>query len=345
MINLLIDITDKRIKDQLIIENERKYRELSESLEKIVETRTFNLKRSEERYHRMIDEVQDYAILLLDVDGNVLNWNKGAEKIEGYREEEIIRKNFRTFYLPEDREKKLPDHLLARAVATGRAMHEGWRMRKDGTKFWGSIVLTALHDDQNNVIGFSKVTRDLTERKLSEIQLKQYAIDIENQNKKLEEFVYVASHDLQEPLRKILTFADLLERNIDDKEAIKRNLEKITSSAQRMSALIKDILKYSRLTKTDEFAVETNLNQIFDEVLESYSLLIDQHKAIIKKTNLPTINCIPVHIYQLFSNLLSNAIKFCNTIPVIHISSGKLSDDEIYAHHLDVGKIYYKIKF
>lgn len=344
-LNLIIDLTEKKLKDQVIIESEKKYRELSESLERIVESRTLNLKKSEERYHKMVDEVQDYAILLLDTEGNIINWNKGAEKIKGYTEKEIIGKNFRNFYLPEDRERKLPDQLLARAVTTGRAMHEGWRMRKDGTKFWGSIVLTALHDDQNNVIGFSKVTRDLTERKLAEMQLKQYASDIENQNKKLEEFVYVASHDLQEPLRKILTFADLLEKKIDDKEAVRKNLSKITQSAQRMSNLIKDILKYSRLSKTDELMVQTDLNAIFEEVMESFSLLIQQHKAVVKKTNLPIINCIPIHLYQLFSNLLSNSLKFSDTTPVINISSQKISENEIYRLNLDHGKVYYKIKF
>src|SRR5580704_355085 len=121
------------------------------------------LRKSEERYHKMIEEVEDYAILMLNREGIVQNWNKGAEKIKGYKESEIVGKSFRLFYLPEDREKKLPEKLIEEAVRNGKAIHEGWRMRKDGSKFWGSIVITALHDEERNVIGFSKVTRDLTE--------------------------------------------------------------------------------------------------------------------------------------------------------------------------------------
>src|SRR6185295_17569078 len=113
----------------------------------------------------------------------------------------------------EDRERKLPELLINQAIEKGKAMHEGWRVRKNGTVFWGSIVITALHDVDDNIIGFSKVTRDLTEKKLADDQLKQYARDLEFRNKELEQYAYVASHDLQEPLRKIQTFAELLEKN------------------------------------------------------------------------------------------------------------------------------------
>ena len=125
------------------------------------------LRNSEERYHRMVDEVEDYAIILLDNHGIIQNWNRGAEKIKGYSEKEIVGKSFSTFYLPEDVENGLPTRLLNLATIEGKALHEGWRKRKDGNRFWGSTVLTALHDAEGNVIGFTKVTRDLTERKLS----------------------------------------------------------------------------------------------------------------------------------------------------------------------------------
>src|SRR5690606_5601664 len=131
---------------------------------------TSSLKESQELYHKMIEEVQDYAILLLDRNGFILNWNKGAEKIKGYSEKEILGKNFRIFYLDHDRKSKLPERLIEQALQTGRAMHEGLRLRKDGTTFWGAIVITALHDENNNIIGFTKVTRDLTEKKIAEDQ-------------------------------------------------------------------------------------------------------------------------------------------------------------------------------
>ena len=143
------------------------------------------LRISEERYHKMVDEVQDYAIIFLDNDGIIQNWNKGAHKIKQYQESEVIGQHFRMFYLPEDRLGKLPEILLQQAIQHGRAIHEGWRMRKDRTRFWGSITLTALHNDQKQLIGFSKLTRDLTERKMAEDQLKHFASELQISNEEL----------------------------------------------------------------------------------------------------------------------------------------------------------------
>lgn len=109
----------------------------------------------------MVEEIQDYAIVLLDVDGTILTWNKGVEKIKGYNHIEIIGQNFNIFYLPQDRQYNLPQDLLNLAAKEGRARHIGRRVRKDGTIFWGSILITALHDEENNVIGFTKLTREL----------------------------------------------------------------------------------------------------------------------------------------------------------------------------------------
>ncbi|HTB05809.1 MAG TPA: PAS domain S-box protein [Bacteroidia bacterium] len=113
----------------------------------------------------MIEEIEDYAILLLDVNGTVMTWNKGAERIKGYKSEEIIGKNFSLFYTQEDREKKLPEKLIALATLKGKAIDEGWRMKKDGTRFWGSILITGIHDENKKLAGFSKITRDLTEKR------------------------------------------------------------------------------------------------------------------------------------------------------------------------------------
>src|ERR1044071_6106964 len=107
-------------------------------------------------HQRMIDEIQDYAIILLDIDGTILTWNKGAEAIKGYKEEEILGQNFRIFYLPEDRRVGLPEQLLETARREGRARYTGKRIRKDGAIFCGSMLLTAIHDDDGEVIGFTK---------------------------------------------------------------------------------------------------------------------------------------------------------------------------------------------
>jgi PAS domain S-box-containing protein len=117
--------------------------------------------RLEYLHKKMIDEIQDYAIILLDRDGTILSWNPGVERIKGYKQDEIVGQNFRIFYMPQDRQAELPEQLIELAIKEGRARHIGRRVRKDGTIFWGSILITALHDENNEVIGFAKLTREL----------------------------------------------------------------------------------------------------------------------------------------------------------------------------------------
>lgn len=121
----------------------------------------------EKLHKKMIAEIQDYAIILLDIDGTILSWNLGAAKIKGYQEHEILGQNFRLFYMPQDRQAGLPEQLIELAKKEGRARHIGRRIRKDGTIFWGSILITALHDDDGNVIGFTKLTREVGENEIS----------------------------------------------------------------------------------------------------------------------------------------------------------------------------------
>ena len=205
-LNMLVDITEARRADSELKEKENQLRELNKNLQEIASEKSSELKNvnkalqnNEDRYHKMIEEVEDYAILFMDRNGIIQNWNKGAEKIKGYKDYEIIGKSFRLFYLPEDNQRGLPDRLLHEARTKGKAVHEGWRVRKDGTCFWGSIVITDLHDANDNIIGFTKVTRDLTERKIAEEKIKLYSQELEFQNKELEQFAYAASHDMTEP--------------------------------------------------------------------------------------------------------------------------------------------------
>ena len=123
-------------------------------------------KKLEQLYKKMIEEVQDFAIILLDNDGTILTWNMGVEIIKGYKADEIIGQNFNIFYLPQDRQEGLPERLIAHARKEGRAKHIGRRVRKDGTTFWGSILITALHDDEGNVVGFTKLTRELRDNEI-----------------------------------------------------------------------------------------------------------------------------------------------------------------------------------
>jgi PAS domain S-box-containing protein len=155
-------------------------------------------------YHKMIEEVEDYSILLLDTNGIIKNWNKGEEKIKGYSSKEIINKRFHIFYSKEDRKAKLPDMLLDQARKEGKATHEGWRLRKDGTRFWGSVVITSIHGKDNQVIGFSKVTRDLTERRKLEENILKAVINA--QEKERNEI----SEELHDNVSQLLTTSQLL---------------------------------------------------------------------------------------------------------------------------------------
>lgn len=270
--------------------------------------------KNDERYHKMIDEVEDYAILMLDRDGIIQNWNRGAEKIKGYKEEEIIGKSFKIFYLPEDQQNKVPELLIKTATEQGKATHEGWRVRKDGSVFWGSIVITAIHDDKDgSVIGFTKVTRDLTERKKLEDQLKRYARRLEVQNNELEQFVYIASHDMKEPLRKIIMYNSMVEQVLegtDVGEKIRVYLDKSVNAASRMEQLINDLLAYSKTSLDEDGFEDVDLNHVLKDALDAYEERLADVNGKVSVGRLPVICAIPFQMRQLFDNLVSNAIKY-----------------------------------
>ncbi len=318
-INIFQDFTSLKKTEMALLESEARYRHLAESLEKKIEEKTLDLirkteelKKSEERYHKMVEEVEDYAIILLDKEGIIRNWNKGAEKIKGYKEEEIVGKSFSNFYLPDDRSKGLHTSLLELARRSGKAIHEGWRMRKDGTAFWGSIVLTALHNNEGEVIGFSKVTRDLTERKLAEDTLREYTTQLEFQNKELEEFSYAASHDMKEPLRKIIFYNNHLWENAADKlsEREKDYLGRSINAAKRMKSLIDDLLEYSKATMVQQGLEPVDLNALVEEIIHSYKDVIEQHDVSVSSAKLPTVSGVSFQLRQLFDNLISNSLKY-----------------------------------
>ena len=133
----------------------------------------------------LFGEVEDYAIFMLDVKGTILSWNRGAQKIKGYSATEIIGKNYRIFYTAEDKESKLSDRLLADAREHGKTSYEGWRVKKDGTRFWGSVTITALHDSDGSIRGFLKVTRDLTDKKVAEDSYSNYVVELKQKNEAL----------------------------------------------------------------------------------------------------------------------------------------------------------------
>jgi len=286
-----------------------------------------SLRKSEERYHLMVEEVQEYAILYLSAHGIIENWNAGAEKIKGYKAEEIVGKYFAVFYPENDQKNKLPEKLLQLAIEKGKAVHEGWRLRKDGSLFWASVVITAIHNKQDEIIGFSKVTHDLTERKKADDTLKLNALELEQKNNELEEmnkelqsFAYISSHDLQEPLRKIQTFASqIMEKESEClSENGKDKFRRMQNAAQRMQTLINDLLAYSRTNSQERVFIKTDLSQIIKEVKEDLTEELEQKNAVIEVEKTSEVDIIAFQFKQLLYNLISNSLKFSNPeVPIV----------------------------
>lgn len=330
-------------------------------LEQKVEERTRELaqlnealKTSEQRYHQMVNEVQEYAILYINKDGVIENWNKGAEKIKGYDAEEIIGQNFSVFYTEQDRQINLPQVLLEKAKTIGKVVQEGLRRRKDGSTFWANVVISAIHDEAGNVTGFSKVTHDLTERKEADDKIKQNAEQLELKNRELEKmnaelqsFAYISSHDLQEPLRKIQIFsARILEKEYENlSERGKDHFQRMQLSANRMQTLIQDLLTYSRTNVTDRNFVKKDINDIIDEVRADLTELIHEKQARIEVQDLCEVWMIPFQFVQMMHNLIGNALKFSRDEinPVIKISCKDVKGQEAGIEKLIPEKHYCQI--
>ncbi|OQP44665.1 hypothetical protein A4H97_09900 [Niastella yeongjuensis] len=336
-------------KNNALEETTRELKEINQQLE----LRHEELRQSEERYLRMTNEVEDYSIILLSKDGYIENWNKGAEKIKGYTADEIIGMHFRLFYTYSDQQHGLAEKLLEEAKQDGKSTFEGLRVRKDGSTFWAYTVLTALHNDKNDIIGFSKVTRDLTKQKLTEDQLKMYAEQLEQKNRELERsnselssFSYVASHDLQEPLRKIQAFGNLIQArdvaNLSDTS--KDYFDRMVKAAVRMQNLIDSLLEFSRTTTARKNFESTDLNALLDEVKKELAHRIDEKKATIISAHLPTMTIIPFQFRQLLSNLISNSLKYSreDVTPVIEITSAYVKARQLHEKGAIPGKDYFR---
>lgn len=268
------------------------------------------LRQSEERFAKMVAEVKDYSIILLDVNGCIANWNKGAERIKGYSAAEAVGQHFSIFYTAEDREKRLPWKLLEEAMQNGRAINEGWRVRKDGSVLWALVTITALYDETNNVIGFSKVMHDLTLREAEAAARKEASV-LEARNKELEQFAYIASHDLQEPLRTVSNYITVLEEdNAAELSADAQGyIRSIARASDRMSSMVTALLEYSRLGAQRQ-RKETDLKKLAEEVRDSMSESIRNAGAEISIGDLPVLKVYETECRQLFHDLIDNALKF-----------------------------------
>ena len=273
---------------------------------------------SEIRDRLLVQSVTDYAIFSMDSGGHVTSWNSGAQRIKGYAPEEIIGKHFSLFYPDEDRKAGLPATVLRTAEKEGHFEGEGWRVRKDGSKFWANVVVTALRDEEGTLTGFSKVTRDLTERKLLLDELKRHSAELElrvrerdQSNAELEAFAYSVSHDLRAPLRAISGFADALREDFAqqlDQHGLEY-LEEIIAASKRMNSLVQDLIEYGRLGRISAPLASVNLLSAINEARRQLGDVPPGSLTV----NVPADLAVCAHpqmLTQVIFNLLSNALKF-----------------------------------
>jgi PAS domain S-box-containing protein len=272
---------------------------------------------AEQRYRRLIDSVTDYAIFSLDVNGNVTGWNSGAERIKGYPDFEIIGQHFSKFYTPEDLAKNMPAHALRTALAEGHFAGEGWRVRKDGTRFWASVVLTPVRNDDGELTGFSKVTRDVTDRKILMDRLHEHARELEvrvaereQTVAELESFSYSISHDLRGPLRAIRGYTEILLEDYGNTldSTAQKYLGEVVDASEKMTRLIDDLLNYSRLSLAELQLSSVSVHDVIQTAasglpLHSGKLTVSVAKDLHVLAHYPTL-------VQALVNLLENALKF-----------------------------------
>jgi PAS domain S-box-containing protein len=234
---------------------EQALRRLNESLEQRAGQRARELAETERRFRLLVESVTDYAIYMLDLSGNVVNWNPGAERIKGYTREEILGRHFSQFYTDEDRALEVPMRALKTAEAAGKIEMEGWRVRKDGSRFWASVVINAIHDSDGELIGFAKITRDLTERRAAEEQLRQ-AQKMEG----LGQLTGGVAHDFNNLLTVVIGNLDAMQRHLGEPstntERLKRSAENAMRGAQRAASLTQRLLAFSRQQPLDPRPVD-----------------------------------------------------------------------------------------
>jgi PAS domain S-box-containing protein len=203
---------------------------------------------AERRFRILVQGVTDYAIFMLDPEGHVANWNAGAARIKGYTADEIVGEHFSRFYTPEDFDAGVPKRAIETARETGRYEAEGWRVRKDGTRFWASVVLDAIRGEDGELIGFAKITRDMTEKREAQLRLEESREQLFRSQKMeaLGQLTGGLAHDFNNLLTAILGACELALRNSENPEKLRRMLDGIRNSAQRGAGLTKQLLAFAR---------------------------------------------------------------------------------------------------
>ncbi|MEI1248141.1 hybrid sensor histidine kinase/response regulator [Rhizobium aouanii] len=267
------------------------------------------IRQSEEQFRRLVQGVSDYAIYMLDPEGNVSSWNFGAERIKGYRPQEIIGRHFSTFYTPEDREAGLPEIALGVARTEGRFEREGWRVRKDGTRFWASIVIDAIRDDEGDVLGFAKITRDITEKMETQRALEQAREEL-FQSQKMEAIGQLTggiAHDFNNLLMAVLGSLEILKKRMPQDLSLTSLVDNAMQGAQRGAALTQRMLAFSRRQELHMEPIDVSglVRGMMDMLSRSLGPLTVIETSF--PVRLPTILTDPNQLEMAILNLVVNA--------------------------------------
>ena len=277
--------------------------------------------RSEERFRLLVEGIEDYALLLLDLEGRIVLWNPAAARIYGYGPE-IVGRGYGIFYTPEEVARGLPEIHLQQAIEHGSLREEGWRVRRDGSRFWAQNLVTALRDPAGRIRGFAKVVHDATARRLAdeeirrlneslELRVEERTAQLEEANKALEAFAYTVSHDLRAPLRGVQGFSEALLEDYGDRldETGLDYAHRIANAAGRMEGLIQDLLAYSRLSRVQILNQRVELPAAVAEAWEQVRSAIPEARLRVEGP-LPDVLAHRITLVQVLANLLSNAAKF-----------------------------------
>jgi PAS domain S-box-containing protein len=280
------------------------------------------LRWAEESFRLMVESVSDCAIIMLDPQGHIVSWNSGAERIKGYRAEEIVGQHFSQFHLPDDVDSGKPQWELDVAKASGQCEASGWRVRKDGTTFWANVVFTAVRDQAGNLRGFAKLTRDLTESRRQDQLLRDKNMELEkawfaadNANRAKSDFLSNMSHELRTPLNGILGFAQLIDTGAPEPTPNqKRCLDQILKGGWYLLELINDILDLAQI-ESGKLSLSLEPVLLRDILRDCQSLTepLAQKRHIsmaFSHRELPPVAVDRTRVKQVLLNLLSNAIKY-----------------------------------
>ncbi|WP_431125132.1 hybrid sensor histidine kinase/response regulator [Variovorax paradoxus] len=282
------------------------------------------LRMSEERFRLLVEGVKDYAIFMLDPGGHIVSWNLGAQKNKGYEASEIIGQHFSKFYPAELAASGWPEQELRYALRDGRFEDEGWRIRKDGSRFWASVVITALHDATGKHRGFAKVTRDLTERRR--------VTALEDEGRRVTNFLAMLGHELRNPLAPISNALELLKREKTDSAVVAHTRDIIGRQLRQMTRLVDDLLDVGRIT-SGKILLENKpvrLRDAIAQAIEAARPLIEgksQALHLEMRDADPWIAGDSARVIQIVSNLIHNAAKFTQDGGNIHVSLSQSGTD------------------